>query len=59
MKPSSKELTEKLRDRWIKLLRMKASDYEHIARKNGEQVTEPSIDDICNEIDAFFAGFIH
>jgi len=49
---------EELKDRWINLLRMKAS-YEHEARKSGEVVCEPSIDDICNEIEAFFTGFNH
>ena len=47
---------QELKNRWINLLRIKASDYEHKARKNGEQVTEPSIDDICNEMEAFFTG---
>lgn len=47
---------EELRERWIRLLRMKASEYEHKARKNGEIVASPSLDDICNEIDAFFVG---
>lgn len=46
---------EELKNRWINLLRQKAS-YEHNARKNGELVAEPSIDDICNEIEAFFTG---
>ena len=46
-----------LKDRWVGLLRGKASEYEHTARKNGEVVVEPSIDDICNEIEAFFTGF--
>jgi hypothetical protein len=47
---------EQLFDRWIKLLRQKAT-YEHEARKKGEVVASPSIDDICNEIEAFFTGF--
>ncbi len=46
---------EELKNRWVKLLRQKAK-YEHDDRKNGEVVTNPSIDDICNEIEAFFAG---
>lgn len=46
---------EELKDRWVNLLRMKAA-YEHNARKNGEIVTSPDIDDICNEIEAFFVG---
>ncbi len=49
--------TKELADRWISLLRMKA-DYEHNARKNGEVVASPSIDDICNEIIAYFTGII-
>ena len=47
--------TEQLKDRWVKLLRMKAT-YEHDMRKRGELVCSPSIDDICNEIEAFFTG---
>lgn len=46
---------EELKERWVSLLRMKA-EYEHQARKNGEVVSSPSIDDICNEIEAFFTG---
>ena len=49
---------EELKDRWIRILRHKA-EYEHNARKNGVDVTSPSIDDICNEIEAFFAGLIN
>lgn len=48
---------EELKNRWVKILRQKA-EYEHNARKNGEVVCEPSIDDICNEIEAFFTGLI-
>lgn len=44
-----------LKERWIKILRQKA-EYEHEARKNGEVVPSPSIDDICNEMEAFFTG---
>ena len=43
-------------DRWERLLRFKASAYEHTARKNGEIVCSPSIDDICNEMMAFRDG---
>jgi hypothetical protein len=50
-------MKEELKNRWISLLRMKAS-YEHNARKDGEVVASPSIDDICNEIEAFFVGLI-
>lgn len=47
---------KELHERWNRLLRMKASEYEHSARKNREVVASPSIDDICNEMDAFFIG---
>jgi hypothetical protein len=47
---------EELKQRWNSILRHKASTYEHNARKNGEVVTSPSIDDVCNEMEAFFAG---
>lgn len=46
---------EQLRKRWVSLLRDKAV-YEHNDRKNGKVVPSPSIDDICNEIEAFFVG---
>ena len=42
--------------RWDGVLRGKASDYEHKARANGQEVTQPSIDGICNEMTAFLAG---
>lgn len=48
---------EELKTRWVGILRGKA-EYEHEDRKNGEIVTSPSIDDICNEIEAFFTGLI-
>lgn len=44
-------------DRWISLLRSKAK-YEHNARKNGEVVASPSIDDICNEMIAYASGIL-
>ena len=47
--------TKELADRWISILRMKAT-YEHNARKNGKVVASPSIDDICNEMIAYFTG---
>jgi len=50
--------TKELKDRWVSLLRAKA-DYEHQARRNGEVITSPDIDDICNEIEAFFAGLLN
>lgn len=49
---------EELKDRWVKILRMKA-EYEHEARKRGEVVCGPSLDDICNEIESFFCGLIN
>ena len=45
-----------LKKRWDSVLRAKASDYEHTARKNGEIVTSPSLDDLANEMEAFFTG---
>ncbi len=50
--------TKELADRWISLLRMKA-EYEHDDRANGKLVVSPSIDDICNEMIAFFTGLIN
>ena len=47
---------KELQQRWISLLRMKAKEYEHKARKNGEVVAGPSLDTICNEMNAFFTG---
>lgn len=44
-----------LKERWINILRQKAT-HEHNLRKNGEIVASPSIDDICNEMEAFFTG---
>jgi len=48
---------EELKDRWVKILRFKA-EYEHSDRKRYRTATSPSIDDICNEIESFFAGLI-
>ena len=47
---------DELKQRWISILRQKASVYEHEARKRGETITEPDLDSICNEIEAFFTG---
>ncbi len=52
----NKDSLLELKNRWDSLLRRKASEYEHQARKEGEVVTSPSIDDICNEMEAFFTG---
>ncbi len=43
-------------NRWEHILRHKASEYEHKARGGGEVVTSPSIDEVCNEMRAFFEG---
>ena len=45
-----------LKSRWIFILRHKASEYEHPERKDGKEVTSPDLDDIANEIEAFFTG---
>ena len=45
-----------LKKRWISILRTKAEEYEHVARSNGKIVSSPCLDDLCNEIEAFFAG---
>ncbi len=47
---------QELHGRWNSLLRQKASTYEHAARKRGETVSSPDLDDICNEMEAFFTG---
>jgi len=46
---------KELKERWVGILRAKAK-YEHDERKNGGMVWTPSIDDICNEMEAFFTG---
>ena len=46
---------EELKNRWVRIIRSKAS-YEHNERKAGNVVASPSIDDICNEIEAFFTA---
>jgi hypothetical protein len=50
---------EEIANRLDHLLRAKASEYEHAARKRGETVTSPSIDDICNEMVAPFTGLLN
>lgn len=50
------ENNKTLEERWVRLLRFKAREYEHKERKEGKTVCSPSLDDICNEIQAFFAG---
>jgi hypothetical protein len=51
-----KYITEALVGRWLSILRAKASEYEHPARRENEVVSSPSIDDICNEMVAYFTG---
>jgi len=45
-----------LRNRWLRILRAKASEYEHTTRGKNKQVSYPDLDTICGEIEAFFAG---
>lgn len=47
---------EELQKRWNRILRQKASEYEHEERKNGKVVCSPSLDDLANEMEAFFTG---
>ena len=49
---------KELKDRWVHILRAKASEYEHEARAKGSTVTSPDLDQICNEIEAFFTGLL-
>lgn len=42
-------------ERWIEILRRKA-EYEHDQRKSGQVVTQPDLDDVCNEMEAFITG---
>ena len=49
---------QELKARWIRILREKASEYEHTTRKNGEGVSSPDLDDLANEMEAFFTGLI-
>lgn len=46
---------EQLAERWVSILRDKAQ-YEADVSRMGDPVVHPSIYDICNEIEAFFAG---
>ena len=43
-------------ERWISVMRFKATEYEHKARANGEQVTAPSLDELCWEMRAYMTG---
>ena len=55
----TEEFTAKeLANRWISVLRSKASQYEHEAREKGKVVTAPDLDDVCNEMTAYFTGII-
>lgn len=51
--------TQALAERWTNILRGKAEEYEHEARKKGATVVSPSLDDICNEMNAYFTGVIN
>lgn len=42
--------------RWQSVCRQKAEQYEHPARKNGQQVISPSLDSLANEMEAYIAG---
>lgn len=44
-------------ERWISIIRMKA-EYDHEARKLGNPVTYPDLDNICNEMEAFLDGYL-
>ena len=45
-------------NRWINIIRVKASEYEHTARKKGETITQPDLDSVCNEMKALKDGFL-
>lgn len=47
---------EDLKNRWIRILKSKAKEYEHNKGDGERDVLMPDLDDICNEIEAFFAG---
>lgn len=47
---------KELKNRWISILRQKASQYEHTPRGKGELVVSPDLDTLANEIEAFFTG---
>lgn len=49
---------EKQFNRWIGIIRAKASEYEHKERRNGETVCQPDLDSICNEMEAFKNGYL-
>ena len=42
--------------RWQRIIRHKA-EYDHEARKKGKIVTEPDLDSVANEMEAFIAGY--
>lgn len=54
-----KQKEEELKTRWVGIIRAKASEYEHSARKRNEIVTIPSLDSIASEIEAFFVGIMN
>jgi len=47
---------EQLKNKWIRILRSKAKEYEHNRGEGERDVLRPDIDEVCNEIEAFFAG---
>lgn len=55
MKNETFEIND-LANRWINILRAKAHQYEHRERKDGKTVISPDIDDICNEMIAYFTA---
>jgi hypothetical protein len=55
---TEKKYTEELMNRWITILREKAIEYEHAARNKVKPVSSPDLDDICNEMTAYFTGII-
>lgn len=42
--------------RWQRIIRQKAT-YDHDARAKGKIVTQPDLDEIANEMEAFIAGY--
>jgi hypothetical protein len=50
------KMNDELFQRWNTILRCKAEEYEHTARRNGEVVTGPDLDDLANEMHTFFIG---
>ena len=52
---NSNELSaEKLAERWISIIRGNARMYEKKMRAGVQEIPRPDLDDICNEITAYF-----